>query len=320
MKNFLLRLSVFLLLQATLLFAQVIIYFHSSVRGVEYESATVDKHNLLSHQPSPRIIFVGGSNVGWGLDSNAFLERFGLNPVNMGLDVDLGLDFMLNEVKESARTGDVIVISPEYEHFEESYLGGNYQHLFKVLYERPASARYLAASNFSNLLDQGLILTGDLTRFSLQIFTGGNKPTASSDSPRRESFNNLGDEISHYYRPRRVPTYPLELNPSNSSIERVIRRLNLFNSFCRNRAVAVYFSFPSLSDDGYERNREAIQRVESLLRARLTIPLINTPHQMVFPRAHLSDGYYHLDRTGTYTRTQRVLEELWAEGIRPRAG
>ena len=225
MKNFLLRLSVFLLLQATLLFAQVIIYFHSSVRGVEYESATVDKHNLLSHQPSPRIIFVGGSNVGWGLDSNAFLERLGLNPVNMGLDADLGLDFMLNEVKESVRTGDVIVISPEYEHFEESYLGGNYQHLFKVLCERPASARYLAASNFSSLLDQGLILMGDLTRFTLQIFTGGNKPTAPSHSPGRESFNNLGDEISHYYRPRRVPTYPLELNPSNSSIERVIRSI-----------------------------------------------------------------------------------------------
>src|SRR4026209_2444686 len=164
MKNFLLQLSVFLLIQANLWFAMVITYCHYSLSGLEYQAVTIDKHNLLDKQLSPRIIFVGGSNVAQGIDSNAVQQSLGLNPVNMGLDAGLGLDFMLNEVKDSVRTGDVIVIAPEYEHFEWSHHGGSYVDLFKILFERPVSARYLAASNLSSLLDQGLILIGDFSR------------------------------------------------------------------------------------------------------------------------------------------------------------
>jgi hypothetical protein len=69
----------------------------------DYLAASLDKEYRLATLPGPRVVFVGGSNVAFGLDS-AIIERWtGRRSVNMGLYVNLGLPFMLDEVRAGLR-------------------------------------------------------------------------------------------------------------------------------------------------------------------------------------------------------------------------
>src|SRR5689334_933484 len=78
-KAFALALAVLGLL--ALLFAR---YHRQFPPADNYFLAAVDKQRLVARQPSPRLIFVGGSSMAFGLDSAAVAQACGYHPVNMG--------------------------------------------------------------------------------------------------------------------------------------------------------------------------------------------------------------------------------------------
>src|SRR5689334_6191038 len=71
-----------------------------------YYAGSLDKHELLAHRASPRMIFVGGSSMAMGMDSDAVARPLGYNPVNMGMNVGVGLELMIEEVRPFLRPGD----------------------------------------------------------------------------------------------------------------------------------------------------------------------------------------------------------------------
>ena len=85
-----------------------------------YNATILDKDHRLRTAPGRRIIFVGGSGLAFGLDSELVAARYGCSPVNMGLSAGLGPRFMLQHAGSGVRRGDVVVIC-----FEDSlYFGG----------------------------------------------------------------------------------------------------------------------------------------------------------------------------------------------------
>ena len=58
----------------------------------------IQKDSLLKETLSPRIIFVGGSNLVFGLDSEKVKEELRMNPVNAGLAINFGLVFMMDDI------------------------------------------------------------------------------------------------------------------------------------------------------------------------------------------------------------------------------
>ena len=128
MRLFARKMLLFMLVQGVIWTGVVALYVRYETTnpagfGKRYAAATIDKHNRLAQQPSPRIVFVGGSNLAFGLDSAAIERSLGYNTVNMGLDLSLGLDFMLREIEPLLERGDVVVVSPEYEQFVDMYPG-----------------------------------------------------------------------------------------------------------------------------------------------------------------------------------------------------
>lgn len=79
-----------------------------------YLAAAYDKDRRLRTTPGERIILVGGSNVAFSMDSRILEERYGLAPVNMGLQAPLGVRFMTRHVAEYVRSGDVVVVLLEH--------------------------------------------------------------------------------------------------------------------------------------------------------------------------------------------------------------
>src|SRR6266436_7071833 len=102
MQAFVRYLSCFLIIQACVCGGVLVLYKRYAaftLNKTGYLAASIDKHHLLVQQPSPRIVFVGGSNLAFGLDSSEIERSLSYHPINMGLHIGLGLAFMLAEVK-----------------------------------------------------------------------------------------------------------------------------------------------------------------------------------------------------------------------------
>ena len=67
----------------------------------------------------PTVVFVGGSNLMFGVKASALGERIGRPVVNYGLIGPLGLDLIAQRAGEIIQPGDWVVIAPEYGHFYE---------------------------------------------------------------------------------------------------------------------------------------------------------------------------------------------------------
>ncbi len=80
-------------------------------------AAVIDKHSRLRTCKSPKVVFIGGSNVLVGIDSSSVQEALQRDVVNMGLGISLGLRYQLEEVRDDIGSGDLLVVMPEYCNF-----------------------------------------------------------------------------------------------------------------------------------------------------------------------------------------------------------
>jgi hypothetical protein len=280
--------------------------------GGEYLAVSIDKHHLLVQQPSRRIVFVGGSNLAFGLDSAEIERALGYHPINMGLDAGLGLDFMLQEVEPFLKPGDVVVLSPEYEHFIDWYRG-DIETLFAEIENQPRSIRFLTFRNLALFLDQGLVVIGDITRKSISFLNGGVHVTLEQlqNSPYRPSgFNRFGDVIAHYHLAPKAFLVTKLKQPTPTSISQVINRLNKFNNRCRRNAILVFYSYPPIFQGQLQENAAIIHEIAVNLSQRLNFPLLDTPEEMSFPLDYFFDLAYHLNVVGIQIRTGHLIEKL----------
>src|ERR1700739_1843921 len=84
----------------------------------DYFASLIDKHNRLKQAGNNRLIFVGGSNLNFGINSEEIEKELNLPVVNLGLHAGLGLDFILNEAMSEIKQGDIVVLSIEYELYD----------------------------------------------------------------------------------------------------------------------------------------------------------------------------------------------------------
>ena len=324
MQDFVRNLMYFLIIQGCVWAGVCVLYRQDTGRAAQlvrrYLAATIDKHNLLVQQPSPRIVFVGGSNLAFGLDSAEIQRRLGYHPINMGLDVDLGLDFMLQEVESFLKPGDVVVISPEYKQFA-SLFSGDAETLFEEIETQPCSVQFLTPRNLSVLLDKGLIVIGNITRhsinFGISLLKGErqgeihpNRDKDHNNPYRRSAFNQFGDVTAHHDLARRDFQESQDEPPTPDSIYRVINRLNTFNSRCQRKGIPVFYSYPPLFQGEMQIHAQIIHEIASNLSRQLTFPLLDTPEEMSFPLDYIFDGRYHLNIVGKRIRTGHLIEKL----------
>ncbi|PWT95007.1 MAG: hypothetical protein C5B53_12100, partial [Candidatus Melainabacteria bacterium] len=86
-------------------------------RSNGYFGCIREKHRRLETLPSPKVVLIGGSNLPYSMDSTLIEKRLHLPVVDMGLSANLGLRFMLEEVKGQLHPGDIVIVSPEHQLF-----------------------------------------------------------------------------------------------------------------------------------------------------------------------------------------------------------
>ena len=310
MKRFLIKLVAFSVFHASLLAVLFGLYTRRFPPGDNYYLASLDKHSLLQTQATPRLIFIGGSSMAFGVDSALVAGRCGLHPVNMGLHLRIGFEFMLREVEPFLRPGDVVMISPEYDAFER-YYWSDPEFIARLIECRPGLLRALSWRQFKGLLDKGYVHhLGRVARNALgmraQVLEGGDE----SGVYRRHSFDRNGDLVAHHGLPAK-PFVEMEFSyRASPASDAAIEHLNRFYANCQRRGVRVFFSHPPHELRAFTLSGPAISRLEAALRARLVIPMLDTPGEMSFPREYFFDTDCHLSLAGKRRRSELIAERL----------
>jgi hypothetical protein len=299
--------------------------------GNDMAQVHIDKHRRLESAGSPKMVFVGGSGLMYGLDTVAVENALGMKTVNMGLDGFLGTRFLTNEVRDVVQEGDVVVLGFEYEAWFENgpydlIEGAGPDHLMLVKV-RPQSLRYL--TSFRQYYDLALAVPRAAQSKVLRLVDAGldsilhrkrdeDPATALIESIEvHAGFNEHGDLVNHLGKQwtyEFADSSPKMQGEDAEVSERLVRLIQEFRSDMRSRGVTVLVAPPPAPAPWYEANHASIEaaftRVGSLFEGGGVEGLIARPGKFVWARSYFFDDANHLNGDGRVLRTQAVIDSL----------
>ena len=272
----------------------------------DYMSAILDKDRLLRDTPSPKIVFVGASNLAFGLDSERVQSAMHLPVVNLGLHGGIGLKFMLDSTRPYVKKGDTVVLVPEYEEFfGERHYGE--APLLNALHLSREGWRYI-----DSIQQYRVIWRYALTEMKDTIHAMYKRSSSSGKIYSRKSFNRFGDMVAHLKEnPRKIESYGVPLGNEKFN-DRVLADLEKFRESSEGNGAAVLILSPSIAESAFKMNRAGIREVYDRIRAYGGLGAIqkSTPEDYVFPDSCFFDTAYHLTGTCRETRTEKVIAAL----------
>jgi hypothetical protein len=309
MKRFLTRVGIFFLLVVVLIIAPAVYLYlqlpvNYSVNGL---ASTIDKNARLENTPGKRIILVGGSGVGMGFNSEMIHNGFpDYEVVNMGLFGQLGLCYMLNEVKGNLHEGDIVVVIPEYQHFFYQYYGDlGMMRTVKIYPE--------GVSNLTHWRQWMIIAERFGPHLSEQMFHNMENPQTITPMWNRKSVNQYGDFCGHHGEPDPIDacTLPLFRSAAVTDLEfGAIEGLNEFDAYCKAQKANAYFMYPAIPKCTYKENIAAINAIDSFVVENCSMERLNDPSAAVMSDTSFFDTVYHLTKEGAELRTSRFIAAL----------
>lgn len=271
--------------------------------------AISDKIELLKNTHSPRIIFAGGSNLAFGLDSKRIEDQFKMPTINMGLHAGLGLKFILDIIIPYVKKNDIVIIVPEYSHFFGGRMYGSTELLFVLFNVYPEGRRYISLAQWMSLSEQipSFVFTEAKSLLLNQLFSKkidyALQPIITYD---RRAFNAYGDLQGHLKGNlpfKAYKKYDGGLNPD------IFTFLDQFDTEMQDRAVKVFFLFPCVQKATYENQLENINLVRDNIKTS-KIKTLNAAEEGVLEDKFYFDTPYHLNDKGIELRTKQIINDL----------
>jgi hypothetical protein len=302
MKQFLIKTILFLSVSSLLFFSTKFMLKQYKPRNFnDYMAAIIDKHTRVKNINSPKIIISGGSNLAFGVESKMLEEEFKMPVVNMALHAGLGVNFILEQLKQTIKQDDIVLIS--FEHFMS--LDGKYD-LKKFTGEIfNESKKFYSINPLEEIKIEIENTRNDIKNF---IQKGGIQTSSNNDVVSvysRKAFNELGDVVAHLSLPipqeitgRKIFTYEYWGG---------IKELNNFHEYARKRNVQVYYLYPTYPNSEFNKNKRAIELLSEDLNKDLNIKIINKPTDFVYDDSDFFDTVYHLNKSGREKRTKQLI-------------
>lgn len=294
MKKFILKLVAFALIPIG-----IYIYFALFVPVPDdlYFEAYKRKCELLDTTPSPRIVFVGGSNLAFSLDSKRVSDSLQLPVVNSALHAGIGLKFIIDDVTPRLREGDIVVVSPEYQHFDGGCHG-----------ESMTLPMVLKATGWKNLhllnLKQwGVVLNG------IPQFRKYQKVKMDERTYIASNFNEYGDEVAHLALPGiEIPAPGPAVTPIDEEFcEYFGRKLKEIDEKCK-----VIVTPCVCRESLYKAYKPTIDKIEQKF-VELGYPFNVATEKHALHDSCAFDTDYHMNKYGVEIFTDMIIEELKRE-------
>jgi len=274
----------------------------------DYMSAFIDKFNHLKNANSPKIVFIGGSNLAFGMDSKTIAEYYNMPVVNMGLHAGIGLRFFLEGIKPYVKKNDIVVIVPEYAFFYDNYLGRG-SHLSDLLVN-------VYPKGFFDLSFSQLTMTlSELPRYSMDnLFHSYIKGRAYKKYEHnlyaRKSFNSFGDLTAHWGEPSYI-NYQYEERKIRRIDAKMLKDMDKYILFYQSKGVEVVILPPAIVETMAQSMKGEIQQVtETLAKNKNRAYQYFCPERYFLPDSLGYDTRYHFLKSGIDIRVQFLIEDL----------
>jgi hypothetical protein len=301
MKEFILKIGIFVFVLVA--FGFLVVLTPATPRSKNnYLASKSMKDSLLSHVKEPRVIFIGGSNLIYGLNSQLIKDSLGVNPINSGLSINLGLVYMLDAVSPYIKEGDLVILCPEYQLYFSRY-GYGLPDFFRYLKDNdPNGFKILRAKHVPNLFIKGM------PRYAKSKFDYRNYVyDETKDIHGKHVINDFGDSDYHWNLEHRNFNLILPIK-DNVNFE-MIKEIKRFESFVNDKGGELMISFPGIQESSYEVIQQKVNEIYTILQKE-GFTLLGSPQRYIMPDSLMFDSPYHLLKEGVDRRTNNVIEDI----------
>ncbi len=287
------------------------IVFLPPVYDESFVGALDEKISLLKDEEDEKIVFVGGSSVAFGLDSELIEEYTGMPVVNFGLYAALGTRIMLDLSLPYIKEGDIVVLAPELDREALSMYFNGGMALRALDGEFFPNIFNISADNFGALLGASWDYAAEKLSYTL-----GDKPVYN-DIYKSDSFNRWGDIKSglraentmrrYYYDPNKR----VDFSPDMLSDE-LEEYMNEYIRKCREVGAEVLFTWcPINSLAVSEGVGEAdILSFGEALEEKIDARFIGDIRDAIIEPNYFYDTNFHLNDKGVILHTKNIIEAL----------
>jgi len=300
MKTFVLKLLSFVILLTAVLLAGLCVLPGTRAR-MSMLGAHPKKCAALDKITGPRLVFVGGSGLGMGLNTTYIAGQLGWTCYNMGLHAGLGLVYQLRSICPRLRKGDCVVIVPEYANFQSDTCYGQYELAMMVVDVLPEDRKFISFKHWYYLLEE--LCSYSATKWRLLF-----KPQTVAD--QTGGYNERGDSFCGPDLKGGTIIFPIgkKLTEKNYS-SHALEHIREFVAEMHRRGVRVLLLPPAYHAPSFENQREYIDKIAKEL-ASAGFPFSAEPQRYSLPPWLFTDTSYHLGYEGRLLRSKLMVEDL----------
>jgi hypothetical protein len=311
MRKFIIKVSLFIFV-TIVLFVVFLFSLPPTPRATKsHFFGEIKKDSLLQNEVSPRIIFLGGSNLSFGLNSQMIKDSLHLNPINTAIHAGIGIKYMLENTLQYIRKGDIIVFIPEYQHFYEKWHKGSEELLRTILDVNKSKIKLLSLNQILNCVPfVGNVVFSKFYEFEY----------TDVDEDRIygiygvNSFNRYGDAYLHWDM-QRIDSIKADTIVVEKYNFKVMKEIRKYSQKVQKKGAVLFISFPGYQDISFQNSEKAIKKVEQeYIAAGFTI--LGTPERYRMPDSLMFNTTYHLNKKGVDCRTRLLIEDLRKELLR----
>ncbi len=277
-----------------------------------YLAALQDKQSRLdSLQQSnePKMVLIGGSNVAFGINSRSLEEAFGMPVVNMALHAGLRYEFMIKQVMDYPKPGDVYLIFPEFSQFYEPLSIGT-PILYQSLEVFPQGYEYCNQDGLIGPIKLRANAFIEIIQLKVKRSLGKVLGMSEKNAYQRSVFDHYGDIWTPMTLQSRYKQDDKHMDKDRGYLpsDDFIRLSNEFAERARESGATVLMLFPAIAEAKWDA--EVAAQTRDYLNIELKIPLVNDPADYVYDNGLFFDTKYHTTQEGRERRTQQTIEDL----------
>lgn len=270
------------------------------------------KVELMETTQQPRIVFIGGSNTAFGINSKAIADSLQCNVVNFGFHAGLGIVFPIENCLQYIKKGDVVVMQLEYGNFFD---GGNGEPETYPVFVKSTNWKYVHQLNvaqwykvFSGVPRENIKGIVRLLRYPLRK-SFDTPANGSSFKYLKSGFNEYGDEVSHLNYP------PKKIHISGECEKRTVNKdfMEWFYDMITKyeQAGASIILLPPVCVKSYFK----VSYNENISEALIAIhhPYIVPPFLMALDDSCSFDTGWHMNSDGVSQNTENIVKVLKAQ-------
>jgi hypothetical protein len=260
------------------------------------------KDSLLVNTFLPRIILIGGSNVSMGINSNILKKELKLNPINTSIHASIGLNYMMDHTLKYVKSGDIIIISPEYHQFYDNVANGRDELLRIVANLNKKEFFDLRTSQLINIYKY--FPSFCLSKFKIQEYFYNRKELVLYGS---DGYNKYGDYSKHW--DLKPSPAPIDISIGHSYNRSIIHSIKEFERAIKLKGALLYITFPGYQSSSFEKHEREINYIYNNLKKE-KFNILGTPLKYKMPDDIMYGTTYHLSKKGLDLRTILLVTDI----------